>query len=110
MWISHPQKDRILYNFGFVQGLTSPLLLKKAPIGINAGWGLFLWLLQTGPRTGSQLAEQPLSLTFAESGHGNGPVLERRLNPPRTASVPVPRFVYTDKSSSMKLGEKSRYR
>jgi len=41
MWINHLQKDRILYNFGFVQGLTSPLLYKPS-VKSNLDWGFFI--------------------------------------------------------------------
>jgi len=109
MWGDGPQITIFSYKKGFKQGLINPLLL-KAPIGSNIGWGLFLWLPQTGPRAGSQMAEQPFLLTLAESGHGNGPDRKRRLSPLRSAIVPMSWFGYTDKSSRMKLDEKSRYR
>ena len=108
MWVGDPQIVSNIYNIGFMQGLTSPLLL-KAPIDSNIGWGLFLWL-SPGLRTGSRMAEHPLFSTFAESGHGNGPDRKRRLRPLRSASVPAAQSGYTGKSSDMKLGEKSRFR
>ncbi len=96
------------YNFGFSQGINHPCSLIN-PVSRNAGGVFFFWLSSTGLRTGSRMAEHPLSSTLARLGHGNGPDRKRRLSPLRSAIATAPPSGYTDKSSDMKLDEKSRY-
>jgi len=107
MWVGNLQKISNIFISGPTQGLTSPLLIKKAPIGSNAGWGLFLWL-STGLRTGSRMAEQPFLLTIARLGHSTRPGCQSIQEPPQPAKSTVPQSGYTNKKLNMKLDEKRR--